>query len=307
MKKRVVPVLAICQLIALWCVSAFAHTTSKEQIIEVPFDFYRNEIILEVKVSGKGAFQMMLDTGTDPSAIDLNTAKEIGLKLNPIGQQGAGGGTRVNLAYETKLPLLEIGRLTAKNVQAVAIDLSEVSQRLGKPIKGILGHSLLNSRIMQIDYPKHMVRFYTKSQPHEAINQPNNSRQTVLPFRYEDNILIDEVTVNGKKMIGNLDIGSDGVFKLTPAAVSYLGLEEEVSKAQGTESVGYNGIAGNREGKIGNVTIGGISLNDSAVIFFAKGTGRDKKVWGINIGNAFLKDFVVTIDYRGKTLTLERP
>ena len=43
------------------------------------------------------------------------------------------------------------------------------------------------------------------------------------------------------------------------------------------------------------------------VIFFGKGTGRDDKRWGLNIGNAFLKDFVVTIDYRSKLLTLERP
>jgi len=40
--------------------------------------------------------------------------------------------------------------------------------------------------------------------------------------------------------------------------------------------------------------------------FFAKGTGRDKK-WGINIGNVFLKDFVLTIDYRRKLIALERP
>jgi hypothetical protein len=112
--------------------------------------------------------------------------------------------------------------------------------------------------------------------------------------------------VNGKKVIGELDTGSDGTFKLTPAAVSYLGLEEEVKKARVTESVGYNGIAGNKEGKGGNVTIGTISLDEPAVIFFGKGTGRDKKVWGINIGNGFLKDFIVTIDYRSKTLTLER-
>jgi hypothetical protein len=212
----------------------------------------------------------------------------------------------VNLAYETKLPLLEVSNLTAKNVQAVAMDLSQVSGRLGKSIKGILGHSFLKGRVVQIDYQTQWIRFYSKSQPSEAVNQPNNLKRTVLPFRYEDNILIDDVTVNGKKVIGDLDTGSDGTFKLTPAAVSYLGLEEEVIKAQATESLGYNGIAGNKEGRVGNVTIGTISLDKPAVIFFGKGTGRDKKVWGINIGNAFLKDFIVTIDYRNKTLTLER-
>jgi len=290
----------------VWCPGSFAQASSKEQVIEVPFEFHRNEIILAVKVNGKGSLLMMLDTGTDPSAVDLNTAKEIGLKLDPIGRQAEGGGTSVNLAYGTNLPLVEVNGLTAKNVQAVAMDLSQVSGRLGKPIKGILGHSFLKGRVVQIDYQTQRIRFYSKSQPSRSVNQPNNLKRTVLPFHYEDSILIDDVTVNGKKVIGELDTGSDGTFKLTPAAVSYLGLEEEVIKAQATESLGYNGIAGNKEGKVGNVTIGTISLDEPAVIFFGKGTGRDKKVWGINIGNAFLKDFIVTIDYRNKTLTLER-
>jgi hypothetical protein len=54
-------------------------------------------------------------------------------------------------------------------------------------------------------------------------------------------------------------------------------------------------------------TIGAISVDAPDVVFFAKGTGRDKKPWGINIGNVFLKDFVVTIDYRRKLIILERP
>jgi hypothetical protein len=128
-----------------------------------------------------------------------------------------------------------------------------------------------------------------------------------MAFRYVDNVLIDDVSVNGKKMVGNLDTGSSGLFNLTPAAVSYLGLEEEVSRAPVSSDVGFNGVSENRKGKLRNVTIGGISIDEPDVIFFGKGTGRDKKPWGINIGNVFLKDFVVTIDYKKKLITLERP
>jgi len=106
-------------------------------------------------------------------------------------------------------------------------------------------------------------------------------------------------------VVGILDTGSSGSFSLTPAAVAYLGLE--VSRASVSTSVGYNNLSENREGKVSNVTIGGISVDGPAVVFFGKGTGRDKKPWGINIGNVFFKDFVVTFDYRSKVVTLERP
>jgi len=307
MKERCGLGLVISLLVMGGCVSSYAQSSGRDQTVEVPFNFYRNEIILQVKINGAGTFNMMLDTGTDPSAIDLATAKVVELKLDPIGRRASGGGTSVNLAYTTKLPLLGIGDLVAKNVPAVALDLSDMSHRLGMPLHGILGHSLLSGRIVQIDYPKRVIRFYSTSPYARVADRPNTPQRTVLVFRYEDNVLIDEVTVNGKRVVGNLDTGSDGIFQLTPAAVSYLGLDDQFNKAPVSSSVGYNGVSENREGRIGNVTVGGISVDAPAVIFFGKGTGRDKKAWGINIGNAFLKDYVVTIDYRRKLITLEKP
>jgi len=291
----------------LFSICTLAQSTNKASFIEIPFEFYRNEIILEVRVDGKGPFSMMLDTGTDPSVIEFTTARELGLKLIPLGTPAVGGGNAPRQVYGAYLPLVEVGGITARNLEAVAIDLSKISERLGKPIQGVLGHSLLNGRIVQIDYPNRVVRFYSQSPFAKMLKQPNTPRHTVLPFRYVDNVLIDDVFVNGKKLVANFDTGSNGTFDLTPAAVIYLGMEEEVNRAPASSDVGYNGVAENKKGELSNVTIGGISVAAAPVVFFAKGTGRDKKPWGINIGNEFLKDFVVTIDYRRKLITFEKP
>lgn len=307
MNTRIIRSLTWCLLMTLTCLCAFAQAEIKQQAVEVPFDFYRNEIILQVKVNGNGPFNMMLDTGTDPSAIDLTTARELGLNLDPVGKPATGGGTRLNLTYATRLPLAEVGKLTVRNIEALAVDLSKISERLGKPLHGVLGHSLLNHRIVQIDYPNRVLRFLPQHPSPKGVNQANTPKHTAVSFRYADNVLIDQVFVNGKKLIGSLDTGSNGAFQLTPAAIAYLGLADEVSRAQVSTSVGYNGLSENREGKISNVTLGGISVDEPTVLFFGKGTGRDKRAWGINIGNAFLKDFVVTIDYPRKLITLERP
>jgi predicted aspartyl protease len=299
---RITNFLLCCLLVMVGGVAARAG--EKQQVIEVPFEFYHNEIIVQVKVNGKGPFDMMLDTGTDPSAVDLNTAREMGLKLQFLGKPASGGGTDVNPTYYTKLPLVEVGGLNVKTLEAVALDLSKVSARLGKPLHGVLGHGLLNGRIVQIDYPNRIVRFYSQPLFSKTANTPT---RTMLSFRYSDNVLVDDLMVNGKKMVGNLDTGSSGTFDLTPAAVSYLGLEEDFNQAPVSTDVGYNGVSQNRKGKVNNVTVGGISVDAPAVIFFGKGTGRDKKPWGINIGNGFFKDFILTIDYRNKLVTLERP
>jgi len=299
---RITHFLLCCLLVTVGGIAARAG--GKQQVVAVPFEFYRNEIIVQVKVNGKGPFNMMLDTGTDPSAVDLATARDMGLKLHSLGKPGSGGGTDVNLTYYTELPLVEVGDLKVKTVAALALDLSKISERLGKPLHGVLGHSLLNGRVVQIDYPNRIVRFYSQPLFSKTTNTP---KRTMLSFRYADNVLIDDVLVNGKKVVGNLDTGSSGTFNLTPAAVSYLGLDDDFNRAPISTDVGYNGVSQNRKGKVNGVTIGAISVDAPAVIFFAKGSGRDKKPWGINIGNGFFKDFVMTIDYRNKLVTLERP
>ena len=307
MKTKYTCVLTSCLLIALACGGAFGQAKSPAPVVEIPFDFYRNEIIVQVRVNGKGPFNMMIDTGTDPSAIDLATARELGLKLHALEKPATGGGTDRNPTYYARLPLVEVGGLQVKTLDSVAIDLSKVTERLGKPLHGVLGHSLLNGRVLQIDYANRVVRFYSQSPFPNAKNQPNTSKRSVLSFRYKDNVLVDDVSVNGKKMVANFDTGSNGNFDLTPAAVAYLGLEDEVSHAPLSTDVGYNGVSENRKGKVSNVTVGGISVDTPEVVFFGKGSGRDKRPWGINIGNVFLKDFVLTIDYRSKLITLERP
>ena len=41
--------------------------TGKVQV-EIPFEFVHNQIVVKVKIGGKGPFNMLVDTNTDPSA-----------------------------------------------------------------------------------------------------------------------------------------------------------------------------------------------------------------------------------------------
>jgi predicted aspartyl protease len=268
--------------------------------IEIPFEFFKNEIFVQANIDGQGPFTMLVDTGTDPSAIDLETAKTIGLKLSSKAHKSSGGGTVANTTYACKLTSVEIGGLAARNIEAGAIDLTKISERLGRHVDGVFGHSLLNRRIVQFDYPAKILRFFDSS-------PASKSGSTTLLFRYDDNLLIPGIVVNGQQVTANLDTGSSGSFQLSPAAVVALKLTDEVVRAPVTTSVGYNGEFENRTGKLKSVKIGEISVNDAPVQFYGKGSGHDSVPWSLNIGNVFLKDYVVTINYRGKSVTFEKP
>ncbi len=296
--------------VGLLSVAASAATltaATTNDTVDVPFKFYRHSIIVEVMVAGKGPLNMLLDTGVNPSVIDRETARAIGLKLSAQGGQGSGGGTHANRAYETSLPVVELGGLKVVEVDALASDLSKMSTALGKPLQGVLGYSLLKNRVVQFDYPKQRVRFYAKSPYPVSTAEPHPPGRTTLPFTFRDDILVEGILVNGQRTTATFDTGSNGTFQLTPAAVTRLGLEKEVREAQASHSTGFNGVAGSRGGSLDHIKIGDISVDAPKVTFFNRGAGYDDAAWELRIGNAFLKDFVVTVDYRNKSITLERP
>ena len=274
--------------------------------VEVPFEFESNQIILQVKIAGKGPFNVLLDTNTDPSAIDSATARDLGLVVEPKGTTATGGGSETNTVYPVRLSNVEVGSVVAKDVPAATIDLTRLGNRIGKPIHGVLGYSFLKDRIVQIDYPNSKLRFFAES-PYPRIQfGPNTVNIIAFPFRYEDgDVIIDSVYINNEKMKASLDTGSGSTFCLTPDAVALLGLEEQ-GRDSDEESVGYNGAYKSKVGMLKSVRLGKLSVDSAPATFWLPGTGHDHKKFQVNIGNGFFKDFMMTFDFRNKMVVFER-
>jgi predicted aspartyl protease len=294
---------ATAAIILLAC-SSVVYAQNAKPPIEVPFTFEHNQIVIEAKIGGKGPYNVLLDTNTDPSAIDVTTARDLGLAVGSKGSAAAGGGTETNVVYPTKLAIVELGGMVAKDVSAATIDLTRLGSRIGKPIHAVLGYSFLKDRIVQIDYANLKVRFFNES-PYPRIQySPNTVNTTAFPFRYDDgNVIIESVFINNEKMKATLDTGSSGTVSLTPEAVSFLGLEEQ---GREQESLGYNGPYKTRAGTLKSVRLGRLSVEVVQATFWLPGTGHDKKKFEVNIGNGFFQDFVMTFDFRNKVVVFER-
>lgn len=252
----------------------------------VPFTSEHNQIVIKVKVAKAGPFSMLLDTGTTPSAIDTALAHQLGLELKGRGNA-------------TLLPDVQVGSLQIDSLDGGAIDLTSVAHGVGVPIQGVLGHSFLANRIVQIDYPHHVVRFLASA-------PPANPNGFVLPFTVEADEPIIRVTVNGTPLSAVLDTGFGGIAVLNPQAIDRLGLGEQVAAMQATEGVGFGGISALRKGKIASLEVGGYAVNNPDVTFRPKGGRFDHMPADLNIGNGLLQAFVVTFDYQQNIVTFQR-
>ena len=271
--------------------------------VEIPFEFERNQIVLSVEMNGRGPFNVLLDTGGNPSAVDLAAARRADLPVNTdlAGEAEGVGGERIPI-YAARILHLELGGHAAGNLAAVALDLSRISQRLGRPLHGILGYNFFAERIVQIDYPRRTVRLLS-----EPPVMPNDARFVTMPLTALPGAtipLIEAFYVNGTPIKVTLDTGSSLALELFPPAVEYLALEREQQATRTGPVVGARDAADIKHGQLDTLAIGPFVFKDQPVAFAQRDKGPNRE-WG-NLGNAFLQHFVLTLDYRNKTITFQR-
>lgn len=129
--------------------------TASAAPLSLPFDYSRHAIGLDVSVKGT-PLHMILDTGVDPSAVDLKRAEALGLPVQRnAGDQASGQGNDASAQiFPASIDGLVIAGQGFPSIDAAAMDMSQLSARYGRSLDGILGYSFLNDRIVLIDYPK---------------------------------------------------------------------------------------------------------------------------------------------------------
>jgi hypothetical protein len=125
-------------------------------LAEFPFQYREGLLWVEVTIpQSDKPLNFLLDTGAGVSAINLNTAKRIGLKL----------GREVTVrGVETMLTGYWQQRMTAKvgGVQLpheyLALDLEKLSSSCERPVDGLVGMDFFREHIVQIDFEAQKIR-----------------------------------------------------------------------------------------------------------------------------------------------------
>jgi hypothetical protein len=246
------------------------------------------------------ALTVLLDTGTDPSAIDLRLARRLGLRLGDfaLGQDATSDAVPFT---ETVLPWLRLGDLTLRDLYAVAVDLSSCPFEVDL----VLGYNVLSWLVLQVDYAHSMLRL---SHPDLSASLPSPSG-TLLPLTFLEHFpALSDVMLDNQIHLPlvTIDTGSNGGLTLGPDLADRLGLRHGAAEVTLGQGSGFGGGCEVLRGQAASLRLGPFALHDVELDTPGNGAGDLRRVGRANIGNRLLSRFArVTLDYARRRCVLE--
>lgn len=265
----------------------------------IPFElFARGYIYLRGQVNGHET-DILLDSGAGMTVLNAATAKQVGLESSgSLAAQGTGGTVEAGLVQGVTLKIgeLEIGPLTA-----AVVDLSELEQRMGRPLPVILGKELFHAFVVDIDYPHLRLRLH---EPETFQYEGPGRRLELLPA--EDGHKDLRLSVEGlEPAVFGLDTGQGSEITLFRRYTEAHRLLEgrRLSQRKGGGVGGTNVVD---VGTLRSLEIAGFRFENVPASFDrSERTAFDTALKAGNLGTGILRRFRVLFDYARDALYLE--
>lgn len=251
--------------------------------------------VVPVRLDTTGPERLFLfDTGMNITAIDSALAARLGLAaVAPPGTATDAAG-KVGSLSMVSIPSIALTGFAARDVQAVAVDLSSLRANSGLALDGILGANFLRSFPYTLDYQRGVVRFGAPDVvPGGAI---------VLPLLDHPSPFLPplvQLKVQGAELWGAIDAGALGGLYVPRRVLDDLRLDRSQRvESRGTMSgglfgLGLQGLAARPR----TVALGSLRLSDLPV----ESTESEFAL----IGAEFLRHFRVAVDYQRKRVVFE--
>lgn len=289
-------VAAICLLIG--CAAS--------QALETSFDFSRSEIGIDVSIKGKTLYAI-LDTGVDPSVINLADAEQLGLKVDrtDAGEASGFGEGRGVTVFPASIAGMTIRGHRFAAFDALATDTAAFTSPGQRRLDVVLGYSFLSDKIVFVDYVAHKLAILDSSGKAGALvgscrTHWKTSLQTLDSFPVIPGFRLGEA--NGPV---TLDTGSNGGIGLFQAALDLPGVRTSLVDQGASIRRGARG-----ESKVENFILsepsgfGPFTLPAGQVVFVHKQQGSAVSRIA-NVGNAVLAQFKIKmlLDYRSRIMS----
>jgi hypothetical protein len=211
--------------------------------VEVPFELYNeNLIIVKATIGAVKNVNMILDTGTSPSAVTKKMADRLKLQGKTESLQTLNGTI---LTQSVILPYIQFGPLNAHSSRVVVQDISFLERSLGISLGGIVGLDILSTGDFTIDYRRRKIIFGPIATSEKTVRF-----ETQVPFLSvkanikgeEVRLLIDSGTW-GLLVYRNRLLAAPGQLRCDPnASISTAGGTAQIRWLRALVSLGKNNL-----------------------------------------------------------------
>ena len=187
----------------------------------IRFRLIENQVVVGIRLAGRGSFTALLDVAVAPSVVELALARELGLPIDETAPgESAGQGAGRATFYPSELPDLQVGEHLVGTIEAVAADLTGLGAKLGRPLHAILGQSFFEGRVVQFDYEQQRLTL----NPHaveDGVSMAIEGAADLTP--------VVPVAVNGREVPVVLDTGSTSPSGSISMPSTSLGLRQHAT------------------------------------------------------------------------------
>lgn len=261
--------------------------------------------VLRCVAAGPGGHPLtvLIDTGTDPSAIDLGLARRLGLRLGDFALGSDAASDSVPFT-ETVLPWLRLGDLLLRDLYAVAMDLSRAPFKVDL----VLGYNVLANVTLNVAYAQGRMSLH-----HPDIEPPPPSPTgALLPLAFVDHfpaLANLHLSCAGRQQalpLVTIDTGSNGALTLGRDLAACAGLYHSDEQAIAGHGHGFTSGAAVLTGAHASIQLGPFDLHDVEIDAPLGGPGDLGRAGRANLGNRLLARFArMTLDYRRGVCVLE--
>jgi hypothetical protein len=275
--------------------------------VAIPFELVNRHIVLKVQVNNSRPLSFVLDTGDQYAIINLDRAKELGLKLEGQVRMGGAGSQLSFGAFVRESSFTIPGFPGFSQPVTLALPIGNLASRFGQDFDGIIGSEFIKQFILEIDYQARVIKLHDKTS--FAYSGPGES----IPIQLDPNghpIMEAEVTPLGSDPVKGkfvLDLGSGLALALySPFVSQHRLLSPNLKTIKALGGAGAGGAVTGQIGRVSELKFGKFRINNP-ITFFSEdkeGAFASSHVLG-NIGARIMSRFRVLLDYDHSRIILE--
>lgn len=267
---------------------------------EIPFDFTTQQPIAAVRVNGAQAVPFIFDTGASINVVGEEIARQAAVEAGGGRNMSGGGQTRVQARFAESLRLAA-GDIVWDGQRAAITTIS------ARHYAGFIGAPILMQYAAQFDFEKRVLRLIDPA----GYKPPTGA--VVVSFELQDDLPVVRVAIDpGNGPIEArlmVDTGASQFIDLNRPFVDEHKLLDVIPDAAAlNRPAGIGGSAPFLYGTGRSATLGSIRFDRPRLGLSRAQSGSSSRSErdGI-IGNDLLKQFVMTVDYKTRTIVLEKP